>query len=106
MNENVRGIVERLEEHASPTPSKWREMFEYMGADETWLRYSQHIAMPVLDRMEELETDQKQLAGKVNCNRQYISRVLRGREDLSLETLVKIENALGISITKEKPLTV
>lgn len=45
MNENMRKIVERLEKHASPTPSKWREVFEYMDANETWLRYSQHIAM-------------------------------------------------------------
>ena len=28
MNENMRKIVERLEKHASPTPSKWREVFE------------------------------------------------------------------------------
>ena len=104
MNENMRKIVERLEKHASPTPSKWREVFEYMDANETWLRYSQHIAMLMLDRMEELEMNQKQLAEKMNCSRQYISKVLKGRENLSLETLAKIENALGISIIKEEPL--
>ena len=93
MNENMRKIVERLEKHASPTPSKW-------------LRYSQHIAMLMLDRMEELEMNQKQLAEKMNCSRQYISKVLKGRENLSLETLAKIENALGISIIKEEPLAV
>ena len=106
MNENMRKIVERLEKNASPTPSKWREVFEYMDANETWLRYSQHIAMLMLDRMEELEMNQKQLAEKMNCSRQYISKVLKGRENLSLETLAKIENALGISIIKEEPLAV
>ena len=70
------------------------------------LRYSQHIAMLMLDRMEELEMNQKQLAEKMNCSRQYISKVLKGRENLSLETLAKIENALGISIIKEEPLAV
>lgn len=68
--------------------------------------YSQHIAMLMLDRMEELEMNQKQLAEKMNCSRQYISKVLKGRENLSLETLAKIENALGISIIKEEPLAV
>ncbi len=77
-----------------------------MDANETWLRYSQHIAMLMLDRMEELEMNQKQLAEKMNCSRQYISKVLKGRENLSLETLAKIENALGISIIKEEPLAV
>ena len=75
-------------------------------SNETWLRYSQHIAMLMLDRMEELEMNQKQLAEKMNCSRQYISKVLKGRENLSLETLAKIENALGISIIKEEPLAV
>lgn len=35
--------------------------------------------------------NQKQLAEKMNCSRQYISKVLKGRENLSLETLAKIE---------------
>ena len=56
--------------------------------------------------MEELGMSQKQLAEKMNCSPQYISKVLRGRENLSLETLTKIENALEISIIKEEPMAV
>ncbi|CDL99566.1 DNA-binding protein [Bacteroides xylanisolvens SD CC 2a] len=62
--------------------------------------------MLMLDRMEELGMSQKQLAEKMNCSPQYISKVLRGRENLSLETLTKIENALEISIIKEEPMAV
>lgn len=101
MNDDMRRIVEKLEKYASPTPSKWREMFDYMEANETWLRYSQHIAMLMLDRMDELGINQKQLAEKMKCSPQYISKVLKGRENLSLETLFKIESALEISIIKE-----
>lgn len=60
----------------------------------------------MLDRMEELGMSQKQLAEKMNCSPQYISKVLRGRENLSLETLTKIENALEISIIKGEPVAV
>ena len=60
----------------------------------------------MLDKMEELGMSQKQLAEKMNCSPQYISKVLRGRENLSLETLAKIENALEISIIKEEPMAV
>ena len=67
---------------------------------------NQNIAMLMLDRMEELGMSQKQLAEKMNCSPQYISKVLRGRENLSLETLTKIENALEISIIKEEPMAV
>ena len=62
--------------------------------------------MLMLDRMEELGMSQKQLAEKMNCSPQYISKVVRGRENLSLETLTKIENALEISIIKEEPMAV
>lgn len=41
---------------------------------------------------------QRALAEKMNCTQQYVSKVLKGRENLSLETLCKIENALGIKI--------
>ena len=81
MENRMKSIAQRLEEHASPTPSKWRELFE-------------------------LGMSQKQLAEKMNCSPQYISKVLRGRENLSLETLTKIENALEISIIKEEPMAV
>jgi transcriptional regulator with XRE-family HTH domain len=44
---------------------------------------------------------QKQLAEKMNCSQQYISKILKGKENLSLETLSKIEDALGIQILTE-----
>lgn len=100
MNDEANRIIKRLEKHASPTPCKWRELFEYMNANSGWLRYSQEIAMQMLDRMEELGINQNQLAEKMGCSRQYISKVLKGRENLSLETLYKIEKTLGISILK------
>lgn len=106
MNSEINKIIERLEKHASPTPCKWREVFEYMNANDSWLRYSQEIAMKMLDKMEELNINQNQLAERMGCSRQYISKVLKGRENLSLETLYKIEKALDISILKSEPVAV
>ena len=106
MDNRMKTTIEKLEKYASTTPSKWREALEYRQENKAWLRYSQRIAMLMLDRMEELGMSQKQLAEKMNCSPQYISKVLRGRENLSLETLTKIENALEISIIKEEPMAV
>ena len=63
-----------------------------------WMYYSQAIAATMSNRMEELGMTQRALAEKMNCTQQYVSKVLKGRENLSLETLCKIENALGIKI--------
>lgn len=90
--------IRRLNEHRSETPSKWRENAEWRMANKSWLRYSQKIAMMMLDKMEELGLTQKSLAQRMGCSQQYISRVLKGTENLSIETISKIETALGIKI--------
>ncbi len=63
------------------------------------------IAMKMLDRMEELGLTQKMLAERMGCSQQYVSKVLRGRENLSLETLCKIENSLNLQIIHEQEMT-
>ena len=65
---------------------------------EDWICHSQAIAAIMSNRMGELSMTQRALAEKMNCTQQYVSKVLKGRENLSLETLCKIENALGIRI--------
>lgn len=59
-----------------------------------------------LDRMEELGLTQKKLAERMGCSQQYVSKVLRGKENLSLETLCKIENALDLHIVQEPEMVV
>lgn len=88
----------KLNEHRSETPSKWRENSEWRLANKSWLRYSQRIAMMMLDKMEELGLTQKALAERMDCSQQYISRVLKGTENLSIETISKIETALELKI--------
>ena len=96
-------ISSKLKEHQSPTPSKWRENAEWRMKNRTWLRYSQHIAMMMLDKMEELHMSQKQLSELMGCSQQYVSKVLKGQENLSLETISKIESCLNLQIMPTSP---
>lgn len=41
---------------------------------------------------------QKALAERMNCTQQYISKILKGKENMSLDTLSKLEKALGITL--------
>lgn len=54
--------------------------------------------MMMLDKMEELGLTQKSVAERMGCSQQYVSRVLKGTENLSIETISKIENALDLEI--------
>ncbi|MDY2827681.1 MAG: helix-turn-helix transcriptional regulator [Sodaliphilus sp.] len=94
----MKKIVEKLREHRSATPSKWRKEAEFRNTNKSWLRYSQQIAMKMLDRMEEQQLTQKALAERMGCSQQYVSKILKGKENLSIETLCKIEEALQMPI--------
>lgn len=98
----MNSTIEKLGLHSSTTPSKWKKEGEYRLKNKTWLRYSQMIAMKMLDKMESLEITQKNLAERMGCSQQYISKILQGRENLSLETLAKIEDALQLQIVSEE----
>ena len=93
--------LKKLEAFSSTTPSNWKKEAERRQVDKEWLRYSQNISIKTLDKMDELGLTQKMLAERLGCSQQYVSKVLRGRENLSLETLCKIENALNLQIVQE-----
>lgn len=90
--------IQFLEAHQSETPSTWREEAEWRRDNWYWLRHSQKIAVKILLQMKQMNLTQKALAERINCSQQYISKILKGKENLSLETLSKLENALNISL--------
>jgi len=91
-------IIENLSRHSSPSPTKWHEAARYRMENKKWLRYSQAIAIMVLDAMEVKGLKQKALAELMGCSQQYVSKILKGRENLSLETITKLEDALKLDI--------
>lgn len=89
---------EFLEAHQSQTPSKWREEAEWRRDNWSWLQHSQKIAVKVLLKMKQDGLTQKALAERMNCTQQYVSKILKGTENMSLDTLTKLEDALNIRL--------
>ncbi len=56
----------------------------------------------MLDKMEAMKWTQQQVAEKLGCTQQYISKIVKGSENLSLEMLAKIEDCLDIVIFESK----
>ena len=90
--------IDVLRANLSETPSKWREEAEFRRKNRKWIRYSQWIALKVLERMEELKITQKVLAEKLGCSQQYVSLLVKGSENLTLETIAKLEDVLNTQI--------
>lgn len=84
-----------LESHQSKTPSKWREEAEWRRSNSAWLNHSQHIAVKVLSYMKRESLTQSAMAERIDCTQQYVSKILKGKENLSLETLTKLELVMG-----------
>lgn len=97
-----RKTLEFLEAHQSETPSAWREEAEWRRDNWSWLRHSQRIAVKVLLQMKQMGLTQKALAERMNCSQQYVSKILKGKENMSLETLSKLEEALDINIIDDE----
>lgn len=64
----------------------------------SWLKHSQKIALKVLATLKEQGLSQKDLAERMQVSPQIVNRWVKGQENFTLETIGKIEKALGIQI--------
>lgn len=92
--------IEFLEAHQSPTPSRWREEAQWRRDNEYWLKYSRFITLQVLRAMDEQSVTQVGLARRMGCTQQYVSNLLKGSSNMTLETIARLENALKIDLVK------
>ena len=92
--------IEFLEAHQSPTPSRWREDAQWRRDNEYWLKYARYITLQVMRAMEEQSVTQVELVRRMGCTQQYVSNLLKGSSNMTLETIARLENALNIDLIK------
>lgn len=78
--------------------SGWKEKAEWRLANEAWLDKSAEIALKILRELRTKSITQKELSERINVSAQYINKLLKGEENLSLETISKLEVALNITL--------
>ena len=93
----MKEVIARLKEHQSPTPSRWREEAEWRLKNRSWLRHSQHIAVKMLEKMDELSMTQKQLATEIGVSPSRISDYVSGRAEPTLKIARLLCATLGIT---------
>ena len=92
--------IEFLEAHQSPSSSRWREDAQWRRDNDYWLRYSRYITLQVMRAMDEQSVTQVELAKRMGCTQQYVSNLLKGSSNMTLETIARLENALNINLIK------
>ena len=74
------------------------EKNQWRIANRQWLRVSYDIAFDILEKLDDLGWTQKDLAEKMGVSPQYVNKLVCGSENLTLETIVKLQIILDIPI--------
>ena len=77
---------------------KAEEKNKWLIANRQWLHVSQDIAFDILERLDEWGWSQKDLAEKMGVSPQYVNKIVKGSENFTLESLVKLQALLDIPI--------
>jgi ribosome-binding protein aMBF1 (putative translation factor) len=82
----------------SEIDTKTEEKSIWRIANRQWLHVSQDIAFDILEKLDDLGWSQKDLAEKMGESPQYVHKLVKGSENLTLETLVKLQTLLDIPL--------
>ncbi len=90
--------IERLREVAKPRSEEAKNKARQRREDRDWLRMSQDIAISILGYLRRSGTTKKELADKMGVAPAYISKLVKGQENLTLSTICKLQNITGLTL--------
>ena len=94
----VNNLNNKLDNLLSTKKSSWKEKATWRSKNKDWLKYSRQIASLINKELKEQKITQKKLAELLNVSPQRINKIVKGKENLTLETINRIENALSIQL--------
>ena len=75
-----------------------KDAIRFRDKNNAWLRESKRIAIKVIKALKEQSMSQKDLAEQMGVSPQYVNKLVKGKENFTLETLVKLQKSLDISL--------
>jgi transcriptional regulator with XRE-family HTH domain len=94
----MKRTIDIIKAHSVGEPGAWKKQAQEELEAWDWRQYSFLIAAKVRGAMTRKGITQKQLAEAMGCTQQYVSLVLKGNLNLTLETISRLEKALGLRI--------
>ena len=92
--------IDNIKQIASEESSKWIDEAKKRQTNKIWTKRSFQIAVRILREIRKQKPlngmTQKSLAEKMGVSPQYINKVVKGQENMTLETIAKIEDVLGV----------
>ena len=94
----MENIVGKLNEIAKPRSEEAKERLRFRRENREWIRMSQEIALCIHYYLRKNNMTQKDLADKMNVTSVYVGKILKGGENLTLETICKLQKATGMEL--------
>ena len=82
----------------SPEPSRWINEAEWYSENESWLEKSAIIALNILQALHQQSVSKTEFGKMIGVSPQYARKILMGKANLTLKTIVTIEQTFGITL--------
>ena len=94
----MKANIEIFNALVSPENSGWHEKVDERIVNKVWQDKAFDIALRVIRHMRTNKISQVKLAEDMQMKPQSLNRILQGKENLTLETICRIEAALSIRL--------
>lgn len=98
LHSKMKTMIEQIAPHSEEASVSWVERARFYRENRAWLDRSAQIAMMVYSTLRAKKMTQKALAKLIDVSPQYVSKLLKGSENLSLQTISKLEAVLDITL--------
>ena len=89
--------LEFLEKHSDNEVSSFAKEAAERKANNKWQKWSRHIALKIVDFMQENNFSRNEVATRLGVSPQYVSKLLSGKINFSLKSIAEIEEKLKIN---------
>ncbi|SES89712.1 transcriptional regulator [Prevotella sp. kh1p2] len=87
--------MNKLAQIAKPSSTAAKERARWRRENREWLRLSQDIALYIHYYLHTSGLTQKELADRLGVSPVYVGKLLKGGENLTLETICKLQRVMG-----------
>jgi transcriptional regulator with XRE-family HTH domain len=91
-------LKDKLKDITSENKSTWLEDAEKNVANQGARKNARRVALRVLHILKERGMTQQALADKMDVSRQQVTKIIKGKENFTFETIDKLEKALNITL--------
>lgn len=95
-------ILQKLESVTAVESSDWKERAARKSENPKALEKSRLIAINILAQLRNLGMSQKDLATKLQVTPQTVNSWVKGNSNFTIETIVRIEEVLGMELIQVK----